>query len=202
MADNNQLIITISREYGSLGHLIADKLGEELGMPVLDRAFFFKMAENHGINPKFIHAYDEKKRNVLLTRTRRGHSNSMEDIVADMIAKYIRELAETGDSFIIVGRSAQWVLRDYDNLIRVFVAADFDTKVERIMEHENVEKEEAQKIVKKNDKKREKYFEYYTGLKWKDADNYDIMIDSAKIGVDGAEKIIRDFVDIWTAAGK
>ena len=65
-----------------------------------------------------------------------------------------------------------------------------------------VEKEEAQKIVKKNDKKREKYFEYYTGLKWKDADNYDIMIDSAKIGVDGAEKIIRDFVDIWTAAGK
>ncbi len=202
MADNKQLIITMSREYGSLGHLIADKLGEELGMPVLDRAFFFKMAENHGVDPAFIHAYDEKRRNLFTTRTRRGHSNSMEDIVADMIASYIRELAESGESFIIVGRCAQWVLRDYDNLIRVFVAADFDTKVERIMEHENVGKEEAEKIVLKNDKKRAKYFEYYTGLTWKDADNYDIMIDSAKIGVDGSAKIIRDFVDVWTAADK
>ncbi len=197
MPDNNQLIITIGREYGSLGHMIADKVGEELDIPVLDRAFFYQMAENHGIDPDFLKTYDEKRRNIFLTRTRRGHSNSMEDIVANMIFDYIRELAATGESLIIVGRCAQWVLRDYKNLVRVFISADEDVKVQRIMKHEDVDEKTAADIVKKNDKKRAKYYEFYTGYEWKDADNYDLMLNSAKVGVDGSAKLIIDFVDTW-----
>ena len=120
---DKQIIITIGREYGSLGHLIAEKVGEELELPVLDRDFFRQMSINHGVDPKFVREHDEKKRNLFITRQRRGYSNSMEDIVAEMVFDYERELAETGESLIIVGRCAEWVLRDFPNLIRIFITA-------------------------------------------------------------------------------
>ena len=195
--DDKQIIITIGREYGSLGHMIADKVGEELGYPVLDRDFFRQMAINHSVDPKFIRDHDEKRRNPFTSSKRRGHSNSMEDIVAEMIFNYERELAETGESFIIVGRCAEWVLRDFPNLIRIFVTADDETKVQRISEMEDVDLVEAAKIVKKNDKKRGAYHEYYTGLKWGIANEYDLCINSGEIGVDGATKLILQYVEDW-----
>lgn len=195
--DDKQIIITIGREYGSLGHMIADKVGEELGLPVLDRSFFRQMSINHGVDPKFIRDHDEKKRNLFTSRQRRGHSNSMEDIVAEMVFDYERELAETGESLIIVGRCAEWVLRDFPNLIRIFITADDETKAQRISEMENVDLVEAAKIVKKQDKKRGAYHEYYTGLKWGVANEYDLCVNSGEIGVDGAAKLIIQYVEDW-----
>lgn len=195
--DDKQIIITIGREYGSLGHMIADKVGEELGLPVLDRSFFRQMSINHGVDPKFIRDHDEKKRNLFTSRQRRGHSNSMEDIVAEMVFDYERELAETGESLIIVGRCAEWVLRDFPNLIRIFITADDETKAQRISEMENVDLVEAAKIVKKQDRKRGAYHEYYTGLKWGVANEYDLCVNSGEIGVDGAAKLIIQYVEDW-----
>lgn len=195
--DDKQIIITIGREYGSLGHMIADKVGEELGLPVLDRSFFRQMSINHGVDPKFIRDHDEKKRNLFTSRQRRGHSNSMEDIVAEMVFDYERELAETGESLIIVGRCAEWVLRDFPNLIRIFITADDETKAQRISEMENVDLVEAAKIVKKQDRKRGSYHEYYTGLKWGVANEYDLCVNSGEIGVDGAAKLIIQYVEDW-----
>lgn len=195
--NDKQIIITIGREYGSLGHMIADKVGEELGLPVLDRDFFRQMSINHGVDPKFIREHDEKRRNPFTSSKRRGHSNSMEDIVAEMVFNYERELAETGESLIIVGRCAEWVLRDFPNLIRVFVTADDETKAQRISEMEGVDLAEAAKIVKKKDKKRGAYHEYYTGLKWGVANEYDLCVNSGEIGVDGAAKLILQYVEDW-----
>lgn len=194
---DKQIIITIGREYGSLGHLIAEKVGEELELPVLDRDFFRQMSINHGVDPKFVREHDEKKRNLFITRQRRGYSNSMEDIVAEMVFDYERELAETGESLIIVGRCAEWVLRDFPNLIRIFITADDDTKAQRIAEMENVDLEEAAKIVKKKDKKRGAYHEYYTGLKWGVANEYDLCVNSSEIGVEGVAKLILQYVEDW-----
>ena len=159
MADNKgQIIITIGREYGSLGHLIADKAGKKLGLPVLDKALLHKMAENHGFDPRFIKDYDEKKRNPFTSRSINGHTNSIEDVLAEMVFKYERDLADTGESFIIVGRCAEEVLKDRPGLIRVFITGDYDTKLTHLVKDRGFTEREAADLMKKMDNKRRSYF--------------------------------------------
>lgn len=198
MADNKgQIIITIGREYGSLGHLIADKAGKKLGLPVLDKALLHKMAENHGFDPRFIKDYDEKKRNPFTSRSINGHTNSIEDVLAEMVFKYERDLADTGESFIIVGRCAEEVLKDRPGLIRVFITGDYDTKLTHLVKDRGFTEREAADLMKKMDNKRRSYHNYHSSTKWGEASGYDLVINSSALGIDNSAELICKYVELW-----
>lgn len=195
--DNGQIIITIGREYGSLGHLIADKAGKKLGLPVLDKAILHKMAENHGFDPRFIKDYDEKKRNPFTSRSIKGNTNSIEDVLAEMVFKYERDLADTGESFIIVGRCAEEVLKDRPGLIRVFITGDYDTKLTHLVRDRGFTEREAADLMKKMDKKRRAYHNYHSSTKWGEASGYDLVINSSELGIDNSAELICKYVELW-----
>lgn len=192
-----QIVITIGREYGSLGHKIADMLGEELGLPVVDKALLFKMAENHGFKPEVIKKYDERPRNVLTSAKRKGFSNSMEDILAEMIFKYEKDLAETGESFIMVGRCGETMLKDCPGLIRVFITADDNERVEHIAKAQNLDPKAAKSLMNKMDKNRKNYHNHYSDFEWGDIKSYDLVISSSELGIDGCVDLIKKYVSLW-----
>ena len=116
-----QLIISISREYGSGGHEIARKLADRLELAFYDRCMLDEIAEQMNADVSDFHKYDEKPGNRLLSRRVGNHTNSYEEIIAQFQFDYIRKKAESGESFVVVGRCSENVLKDYDCLISVFV---------------------------------------------------------------------------------
>lgn len=194
---SNQVLITITREYGSLGHKIADKLGKELGIPVVDKALLYKMAENHGFDPDFIKKYDEKPRNYLTSRSLNGHSNSIEQVLAEMIFKYQRDLAETGESFIMVGRCAEWTLRDFPGVIKILITADKDDRIEHVSKENGISIPEAADLVKKMDNRRIKYHNAYTDIKWGDPDAYNLIVNSSELGFEGSVELIEKYIELY-----
>lgn len=195
MAD--QIIITIGREYGSLGHKIADELGKKLGLPVIDKALLNKMAENHGMDPKFIAKYDEKPRNFLNSSKRRGFDNSIENVLSEMIFDYILRLAKTGESFIVVGRCGEWVLRDYPGVVSIFITADEDFKTRNIAERKGISYSEAESHKDKMEKRRARYHNSYSDIKFGDVKAYDLVLNSSVLGVDNCVDMIEKYIEIW-----
>ena len=110
-------------------------------------------------------------------------------------ARVIRELAEK-ESFVIIGRAADFVLKDFDNVISVNIQAPFDVCTRAIMKRNNVDAREAQRLIVKIDRERAEYYEFHTGNKWNDELNYDLSINTGKISWDKVVKLIKDFVNI------
>ena len=140
-----QLIISLGREFGSGGHVIAEKLADNYGIALYDKNILQDIAEEKVVNEKTLRQYDERPRNPLLSRTVRGFTNSPEENIARMQFDFIRERADAGESFVIVGRCAESVLRGRSHLITIFVMGDMDQKILRTMETENLSEEEAKK---------------------------------------------------------
>lgn len=190
-----QIIISISREYGSGGHYIAEKLAKELDMEILDHNLLDKIAEEKGINLDEYKQYDEAPKKRLFTRTVKGMSNSMEDIVADMQFNYIKEKAAEGKSLVIVGRCADALLKDYDGLLKIFIEADMDDKIERIKTVRSMSTEDAKKAIERHDHNRRKYHNEFCDTKWGDSRYYDMCINSSILGLDETEVFIKQFVE-------
>ena len=134
MADKDkQLIITIGREYGSGGHAIGEMLAEKLGIGFYDAEIIQRLSEKKGIKKETLSKYDEKPSPVLMNRSVRGYSTSLEEAVAEMQFKMIRKIAASGESFVLIGRCGETVLSKYDCLIRLFVLGDMDSRITRIM---------------------------------------------------------------------
>ena len=194
MADKDkQLIITIGREYGSGGHAIGEMLAEKLGIGFYDAEIIQRLSEKKGIKKETLSKYDEKPSPVLMNRSVRGYSTSLEEAVAEMQFKMIRKIAASGESFVLIGRCGETVLSKYDCLIRLFVLGDMDSRITRIMKRKRVSRKEAQKLIKTTDKRRKAYHNYYCEGKWGDSRNYDLCINSSKIGVEGAADVILSF---------
>lgn len=197
MPENKQIIITISREFGSLGHRIAEKLGEELGIPVVDKKLLYKMAEDHGFDPEFLKRYDEKPVNSLTSGEIRGHSNSLEKILCEMIFDYQKELIATEESYIFIGRGASWNLREHENLISIFIRADEDARIDHIAKSRDLTEKEAQSLMHKMDRRR-KHFNHSNGNKhWGELGSYDLVIDSSELGVEGSVELIKKYIELW-----
>lgn len=180
-----QFIITISREFGSGGHEIGRKLAEKLGIDFYDRKLLDQIAADMNMSVATLEKYEEKKKNVLFSRTVRGYSNSPEEIVAQLQFDFIRNLAKKGDSFVIVGRCAESVLRSRGDLISIFVTADNLAKVERVQKHFGLSAKDADKKRNRHDNNRKKYHNEHSEFKWGDSRGYDITINSSRLGVDG-----------------
>ena len=192
-----QFIISVGREYGSGGHEIASILAERFDIPMYDRNMLDQMAEKNGIDSEELHKHEEMKHQGL-HRTVRGHSSSIQDTIAQLQFDFIRNKAASGESFVVVGRCAENVLRDNPALISIFVRGDEEAKTERICRLYKLNKLEAKAKMFRHDKKRKAYHNYYSKMKWGDSRGYDFCVNSSLMGVEATAealyKMISEFL--------
>ena len=193
--DNKQLIIAVGREFGSAGHIIAEKLAEHFGLSYYDKNILKEVLDDKGIQNSEIHQYDEKHKRLGIYRTVRGMDSSPEALIANLQFDFLKKKAEQGESFVVVGRCAESVLKGYPALVSIFVLGDKQDKVKRIAEHHNLSLEEADAFRMKMDDKRKKYHNQYCEGKWGDSRNYEISINSSKIGIEKATEILIDYIE-------
>lgn len=189
-----QVIISVSREFGSGGHEIAHEIAENLGIQMYDRTMLDEIAQQMNMEVEVLEKHDEKPRNYLMSRRVGKHSNSMEEIIAEMQFDYIRKKAESGESFVIVGRCAETVLRDFDNLITIFVIGDSDAKLVRVMEKYQLDEKEAVSKISRHDRKRKWYHNHHSFGKWGDSRYYDICINSSKLGIEKTAQVLETYI--------
>lgn len=189
-----QTIIAISREFGSGGHRIGEQIAKDLGLKFYDRNMLDEIAEEKNIRIEYLEKYDEKPRNLFLSRRVGAYSNSMEEIVAEMQFEYLKEKADSGESFVIVGRCAETVLKGYEGLITVFVLGDMPVRIERVKEKFHLNDAEAVYKLKAHDRKRKQYHNRHSEHDWGDSENYDVCINSSRLGIEGTAVILKDYI--------
>lgn len=189
-----QLIISIGREFGSGGHVIAEALAKRFNIPLYDHNLLDHIAEEKNLNAEELKKFDEKPRNVLLSRTLKGHSSSPSDHIAMMQFDYLKKKAEKGESFVVVGRCAEMVLKDFEAMISIFILGDKECKTKRVMEVYDISKEEARKKMERHDVYRKQYHNSYCDSKWGDSRSYDLCINSSRLGIDGTVAMLADYI--------
>lgn len=190
-----QIIISVSREFGSGGHEIAEKLAESFGIKLYDKNILQNIAQAKNVDVENYEKYDEVPRKIVFSRTVKGLSNSMEENIAQMQFRYLEDKANAGESFVVVGRCAETMLKYHPALVSVFVLSDWEAKVERVMRIYELSKEEAESFIYRNDRKRKEYHNYYCKIKWGDSRNYDISVNSSKLGEDETVQILKEYID-------
>jgi cytidylate kinase len=190
-----QLIISVGREFGSGGHEIAQKLAEHYGIDLLDHNLLDEIAAERGLDVKHLRHLDEKHKNVVFSRKVKGFSSSPEENVSLLQFDYLQKKAKKGDSFVVVGRCSENVLKEINCMVSIFVLGDKQKKLERIMELYQMEESVAQKFICEKDMKRKRYHNSYCEGKWGDSRNYDISINSNRLGVEETTKLLIDFID-------
>ena len=200
-------IMTIGREFGSGGHEVGARLAERLGMKFYDKELITIAAEKMGCCENFVASNNEKTpglfaRSMTFSRGGTYTQLSPEDNIYVCQSLAVRELAEEGNC-VIVGRCADYILRERDDVVNIFVHASVDERVSRKMMLSETEKSAAaiKKEILSTDKRREKYYNFYTGRRWGDSRNYHISIDTSKIGIDGAVDVIVNYIEKYSAKG-
>lgn len=189
-----KVIIHISREHGSLGHVVGEKLAERLKCNLYDKKLIEEIAEEHGLDKEFLKEYEEKPKRSLLYRLAQGVSADLEEELTKQVFEKIRNVAETEDRAIIVGRCAGTVLKEYPNVVNVFLTARMSNRIRNIMEYYGIDYESAQKRIQDVDKDRQRFHDTYSDTKWKNVDNYDLVISTTDLGVDGAVDLILYYI--------
>ncbi len=199
-------IITIGRQFGSGGREIGEALAKKLGIPYYDKELISMAAKESGMDADVFNNVDERAANSLLYSLSMGlysfgsSFNSTGDLpVNDRLYllqhQIIKKLAEQG-SCVIVGRCADYVLKDRDDCVNIFIHANMDYRKQRAISIHNVAKGRAEQIVNKTDKVRANYYSFYSGQKWGYAQNYDLCIDSSKLSLEQAVELIEAYVKI------
>ncbi len=189
-------IITIAREHGSGGRIIAETVSKKLDIPVYDKTIIDIAAQESGLSPEFIAEAEKRRSSTFLYNLYLSSTNvSIIDQVYLAQAHVIKKVAEEGPC-IIVGRCGDYVLRNIKNLLRVFIYAPKQERMRRIVEDykENIENPSA--YVDKCDKQRSSYYNTFSDLRWGDYRNYHLMIDSS-IGLDTAAEFISGAAEKW-----
>lgn len=203
---NENLVITISRQCGSGGKMIGQKLAERMGVKCYDKELLAVAAKNSGLCEELFETHDEKPTNsflysLVMDSYSLGYTNSA---YMDMpinhkifLAQFdtIKKLASE-ESCVIVGRCADYALADYPNMVSVFITGEDEEKLSYLKELYQVDDTKAKEIMVKTDKKRSSYYNYYSGKKWSEARSYDLCINSSAVGVDGAVSAILEFAKL------
>lgn len=211
MEDNRErkhFVITIGRQYGSGGRVVGKKLAQELGIHFYDEEILKMTSEESAIGEKYFRLADEKAGNNLLYRIVSDMKPDLSEPSPDdnltkpdnlfrFQASVIRKLAAE-ESCIFAGRCADYVLeREHmEGLVRIFVYADMDTRIQRTMDVDRVDEKEAIRRIKKMDKERKEYYRYYTGKDWMDMNNYDLPINASRIDFDEMAVLIKDYLKL------
>lgn len=191
----NQIIISISREYGSEGRTIAEQIVKDMGLLFYDRNMLDEIAKEKGFDPAVFAGVDEKPRNKLLSRRVKGYSNATEDNLAQMQFEFLRKKAASGESFVVLGRCSETILKEYDSLVSIFVTGNKDRKLKHVIEKFSLSETAAAAKITKHDAYRRRYHNHYSDFKWGDSRNYDVCINSSRIGVEGTAKLLKEFVE-------
>ena len=191
---DKQILISISREYGSRGREIAIKVAEDMGLPLYDRNILEEIAREKGTDPKNFQDIDEKPRNKLLTRRVKGHSNSMEENLAQMQFDYLQKKADSGESFVVLGRCSETVLKGREGLVSIFVTGEKEAKIQHSRDKFSISKEDAVAKIYKHDINRKRYHNHYSDFKWGDSRNYDVCINSSRLGPQGTAEVLEAYI--------
>lgn len=193
-----QIIITIGRESGSGGHAIAKKIADAMGIACYDKKRLVDgTAKLGGLNRSYVKKLDEKPAGFPFTGRIGGYEESPESNVARMTFDYIRQIAASGESCVIVGRCADSVLAGNPNVIRVFVVGEDEDKTRRLAGIRQIPLEEADEERKETDRFRRAYHNYYSKTKWGDSRAYDLIVNSSKLGISGTAEFIKDFAEAF-----
>lgn len=197
-------IVTIAREYGSGGRECGKKLAELTGYKFYDKDLITLAAQKSGMSTDALNSVDEKAASSLLYTLALGSSiyNSgmgsvnlpINDKLFVVQSQIIKDIANSGEGAIIVGRCADYVLSERDNVVKIYITSDFDTRVNTVMKRHDLTQSQARDLIIKTDKRRSNYYSYYTGEKWGKADKYDVVVSTARIGIDGAAGLIADYI--------
>ena len=194
-----QLIITVGREFGSGGHIIAAKLAEHFGIQFLDSNILAEVAKKSNTSEEYLKKYDESARNLFFSRTVNGFSNSPEEIIAQMQFDYIKQKSDAGESFVVIGRCADYILRENPALVRVFVLGDTEAKIKRTAEREGISEEKAKIRMEQADKRRKYFHNTHSENKWGDSRSYDITGNSSKLGLDSTAELLIKYIELRNA---
>ncbi len=201
---SNKFIITISRQFGSGGREIGKKVADSLGISFYNKELIALAAKESGFSENIFEKADEAPSNSFLYSLAIG-ANPMgslfiknddlltNDKLFSIQSKVIRDIGKK-ESCLIVGRCSDYILREEENLTRIYLHADNDFRIKRIMELYNLSEKEAKTTITKSDKKKNNYYNYYTGNEWGDPKNYDIIINTGKTGIDNTINIVIDYV--------
>ena len=201
-----RFIITVARETGSGGHNVTRRLSEALGIPYYDRDLLRKASEVSGIHERLFGAADERiGLREMLSAAEKVYTGEIlppdsddytsDDNLFNYQAKVIKELAAK-ESCVIIGRCADYILKDYPNVVSVFVHADKKFCLDRAMERHSMDEKEMQKYIEKTDNYRGDFYRYHTGHEWADARNYDLCLNSGKLGFQKCVEEIKSYIRI------
>lgn len=190
---NKHTVITVSREYGSGGRYVARLIADKLGIKFYDKDFITRLAEETGFTESYIEE-NEQKRSSLANLDQEGSTGlSTSDELFIQESNLIKKIASE-ESCVIVGRCADYILKDNDNTVKIFIYSNEPDKIDRAVNFYGLEKEKAKKEIRKIDKLRSNHYKYYTGREWKDYSNYDICINSDKYGASKVADLICDMI--------
>lgn len=190
-------IITITRQYGSGGREIGQKLADKMGIEFYDNKLLDVAAGDSGIHKNHFEENDERRTNsflYLLSTTYGQGGVPFDDTLFFAQLNAIQKIA-TEHSCVIIGRCADYALRDFNNVANIFISAPFDDRVKRAVEVYGIDEKHAAEYVKRIDKQRTSYYNYYTDKRWGNPQNYHLCLDSSALGIDGSVGIIYDFLD-------
>lgn len=191
-----QIIISIGREFGSGGHVVAEKLAKHYEITYYNDQFLKEVAKEGNFAEEVVEKYDEKPMNFALASMALGNGGmSLEQDIAIKQFNVLKEKAEKGESFVVVGRCADEILSEYDCMTSVFVLSDMDSKVNRIMDREGLSEKEAINKMKKMDKMRKMYHNFYCESKWGDSRTYDICVKTNNKNIDIVVDMIIKYID-------
>ncbi len=198
---SKKIIITIARQYGSGGREIGERVAKLLGIPLYDKELITDAAAKGSLNEEIIKKADESAANSLLytlamgsnvlgTTMHFGYKMPLNDKLFILQSEVIKEYAKEG-SCVIIGRCADYVLRDEPNILRLFIYGDLDHRQARVLErHPELKSSQVIDVINKTDKRRSSYYNFYTGNKWGKYDNYDMAINSSTLGIDHTAQVI------------
>lgn len=197
-----RVVLCISREYGSGGREVGQKLSELLGIPYYDKELLERTAKEHSVPQDFIDELDERPLGWLSAGVqnpyRADYYDAMYYVMNDRVfflqAETIKSIAAEG-SCIIIGRVAEEVLRDDPDMVAVFIHACKADRVKRIMGKQDLTAKEAERLIKKYDKNRANYHNFYSDRKWGECSSYHFSVSTSKFGVDGAVKAIAKLLE-------
>ena len=192
-----QIIISIGREFGSGGHEIAECLAKHYNIPLYDKEIFEHIEEKGSISADVARYFDEKPVNpVFYPVMLDGNNLPLEQTVANHIFDFIRTKGDKEkESFVMVGRCAEYVLRDNPNVISIFVLGDKEVKCKRVMEKYKLDEKGAYNRMKKEEKMRKTYHNFYADGMWGDSRSYDLCVNSSTLGIEKTVKALITYID-------
>ena len=200
----DNFVVTITRSCGSVGSIIANLLAKQLNIKVYDKELLKLASDDSGINERLFAMVDEDtKKSILYKVSKRVYNGELippesndftsNDNLFNYQAKVLKELAKE-NSYIVIGRGADYVLRDNKNVIKIFVHANDEECILREMKRLGMERKEAEEWINKTNIYRGIYYRYHTGQKWRDAENYDLILNTSRFSYDECVEIIKMYI--------